>query len=168
MCAPMFIVVTQLILNNIIRRRMHVDVKIAEEASRLAAESIEHVKTVQALTRQEFFYNAFCSAARRPHRRALTRGLLQALSFAFTSSYTSCNFGIAYSCGMLVSSFQSNFNCRKTQINVMCLADKRQSCYTICRIPSYRGFEHGSILNNSCSHLLSRICPCKSVGRSHV
>jgi hypothetical protein len=32
----------------------------------------------------------------------LIRGLLQALSFAFTSCYTSVNFGIAYSCGLLL------------------------------------------------------------------
>lgn len=113
----MFIVVSQLILNSYVRRRMHKDLVIAEGASRIASESIEYVRTVQALTRQDFFcrlnlripedfhvsVKAFCSAARKPHRRVLIRGLLQALSFAFTSSYTSVNFGIAYSCGLLVN-----------------------------------------------------------------
>jgi ATP-binding cassette subfamily B (MDR/TAP) protein 1 len=65
MAAPSFIVITQLFLNYYLRKRMHKDVKIAEDASRIAAESIEHVKTVQALTREKHFYNAFCEAARR-------------------------------------------------------------------------------------------------------
>lgn len=99
----MFNVVIQIILNTYLRRRAYYDVRIAEEASHIASESIEHVKTVQALTRQDFFYDTFCLANKRPHNRILIRGLLQSLSFAFTSSYISTNFGIAYLCGLLVS-----------------------------------------------------------------
>jgi ABC-type bacteriocin/lantibiotic exporter with double-glycine peptidase domain len=53
--SPMFIVCAQIILLFVVRRRMHKDLKIAEEASRIASESIEYVRTVQALTRESFF-----------------------------------------------------------------------------------------------------------------
>lgn len=53
---------------------IHCDFQAAEEASRVASESIEYVRTVQALNRQQYAHRAFCAAARRPHRMAITRG----------------------------------------------------------------------------------------------
>ncbi|KAI6183752.1 Multidrug resistance protein pgp-3 [Aphelenchoides bicaudatus] len=80
--SPMFIVFTQMCLNYTVRRRMH--------------------KGLGHCGKQEYFYNSFLTESRKPHRRVLIRGLLQALSFAFTASYTSVNFGIAYSSGLLL------------------------------------------------------------------
>ncbi|KAI6195927.1 Multidrug resistance protein pgp-3 [Aphelenchoides besseyi] len=101
MCTAFLVVGTQLFLTNYMKRRGFKDAEIAEEASRVAAESIEHVKTIQALTRQSLQYNRYCEVSERPHKRAIKRGLLQAVSFGLTSAYFSIHFAFAYLFGLL-------------------------------------------------------------------
>ncbi|KAI6170210.1 Multidrug resistance protein pgp-3 [Aphelenchoides besseyi] len=101
MCTAFLIVGTQIFLTNYMKRRGFKDAEIAEEASRVAAESIEHVKTIQALTRQSLQYNRYCEVSERPHKRAIKRGLLQAVSFGLTSAYFSIHFAFAYLFGLL-------------------------------------------------------------------
>ncbi|KAI6238677.1 Multidrug resistance protein pgp-3 [Aphelenchoides fujianensis] len=100
-CTAFLIVGTQLILTNYMKRRGFKDAEIAEEAARISAEAIEHVKTVQSLTRQSLLYERYCECAERPHKRAIKRGLLQSISFGLTSSYFSIHFAFAYLFGLL-------------------------------------------------------------------
>jgi ABC-type bacteriocin/lantibiotic exporter with double-glycine peptidase domain len=62
-CTAIVIVAIQLVLTGYLKRRSQVDVEIAEEASRIAAESIEYVRTVQALTLQKHLNRTFCAAS---------------------------------------------------------------------------------------------------------
>ncbi|CAD5212275.1 unnamed protein product [Bursaphelenchus okinawaensis] len=96
------IVIIQLILTNLLKKRALTDVKVAEDASRIASESIEHVKTVQALTRQKFLYESFCTASVKPRKRAITKGLLQSLTYGLTGAFVSFNFASAYFFGLLL------------------------------------------------------------------
>lgn len=101
-CTAIIIVFIQLMLTGYLKKRSQVDVEIAEEASRIAAESIEYVKTVQALTLQKHVNQTFCAASERPHKRALVRGLLQALNYGLMATFVNLNFGCAYSFGLLL------------------------------------------------------------------
>ncbi|CAD5216666.1 unnamed protein product [Bursaphelenchus xylophilus] len=96
------IVIIQLFLTNVLKKRALKDVMVAEEASRIASESIEHVKTVQALTRQNYLYESFCRASVQPHKRAIFRGLLQSLTYGLTGAFVSFNFASAYFFGLLL------------------------------------------------------------------
>jgi ABC-type bacteriocin/lantibiotic exporter with double-glycine peptidase domain len=96
------IVVIQLLLTGYLKRRAQHDMEIAEEASRLAAESIEHVRTVQALTIQTYLNQRFCEASRKPHRRAIVRGFLQAMNYALMATFVNLNFGCAYLFGLML------------------------------------------------------------------
>lgn len=96
------IVTIQLILTGYLKRRAQHDADIAMEASRLAAESIEYVRTVQSLTLQRNLNRMFCEASEKPHRRALIRGLLQAINYALMSTFVNFNFGCAYLFGLIL------------------------------------------------------------------
>ncbi|VDM49693.1 unnamed protein product [Toxocara canis] len=91
------LVILQSAVTQYLKFRGQKDIEVAEEASRLATESIENVRTIQALTRQRYVYKAFCIASREPHKRAIIRGLWHSLSYAMSSSFMMFNFAIAYS-----------------------------------------------------------------------
>ncbi|VDL78488.1 unnamed protein product [Nippostrongylus brasiliensis] len=76
------------------------DIETTVEASRIVTESISNTRTIQALCKEEFMYKAYCVAAQEPHKRALVRGLWQALSLALSSSFVVTNFAIAYAFGL--------------------------------------------------------------------
>ncbi|CAD5227451.1 unnamed protein product [Bursaphelenchus xylophilus] len=97
-----FTVMFQVFLTNWLKHRGARDVESAEEASRLASEAIEHVKTVQALTRQKLIYDLFCKASVRPRQRAIFRGLIQSISYGIGTCFMSINFAGSYFFGMLM------------------------------------------------------------------
>ncbi|KAL3102064.1 hypothetical protein niasHS_003473 [Heterodera schachtii] len=96
------LVILQSFVSNYLKRRGMRDLQAAEEASKMATESLEYVRTVQALNGQGKAYRTFSEAMRKPHRMAITRGLWTSLSFALTSSFVSFNFGFTYCLGMLL------------------------------------------------------------------
>ena len=71
------LVVLQTSVSNYLKRRGMRDMVMAEDASRVATESIEYVRTVQALNRQQSAHRTFCEAAKLPHRMAIIRGKQQ-------------------------------------------------------------------------------------------
>lgn len=48
-------------------------------------EAIEHVRTVQALTKEQLFYEKFCHYLDGPHRDALKEAWIQGLAYGFAS-----------------------------------------------------------------------------------
>uniref|UniRef100_A0AC35GE69 p-glycoprotein n=1 Tax=Panagrolaimus sp. PS1159 TaxID=55785 RepID=A0AC35GE69_9BILA len=94
------LVLIQTGISSYLKKRGAQDAKIAEEASRIVTESIENVRTVQALTRQEKLYNDFCRASEIPHKRAIVRGFFQSASYSVSGSYVSFNFWASYLFGM--------------------------------------------------------------------
>lgn len=101
-CTAIVIVTIQLLLTGYLKRRSQYDAEIAEEAARLSAESIEYVRTVQALTLQKHLNKMFCDASEKPHRRALVRGLLQAMIYGLMATFVNLNFGCAYLFGLML------------------------------------------------------------------
>lgn len=73
------LVILQSTVSNYLKRRGMRDMLLAEDASRVATESIEYVRTVQALNRQKAAYSNFRDAARIPHRLAIVRGKFNAI-----------------------------------------------------------------------------------------
>ncbi|KAI1720374.1 ABC transporter transmembrane region domain-containing protein [Ditylenchus destructor] len=96
------LVILQTSVSNYLKSRGMRDMVLAEEASRIATESIEYVRTVQALTRQKSLYNDFCDASHVPHRLAIVRGIWQSLAYALSTSFVMFNFGIAYTFGLFM------------------------------------------------------------------
>ncbi|TKR64355.1 hypothetical protein L596_024906 [Steinernema carpocapsae] len=93
------LVILQSLVSQYLKFRGVKDNEVAHEASQLATESIEHVRTIQALAKQDFMFELFCTASQLPHRRAIIRGLWQSVSYAMSTSFYLINFGIAYSFG---------------------------------------------------------------------
>ncbi|PAV82741.1 hypothetical protein WR25_16150 [Diploscapter pachys] len=57
-----------------------------EESGKIAIEAIENVRTVQALTKEQLFYERFCWKLDGPHREAHKEALIQGLSYGFAAS----------------------------------------------------------------------------------
>nr|CAA46191.1 P-glycoprotein C [Caenorhabditis elegans] len=100
LATELLLVVVQSSVAQYLKFRGQRDMDSAIEASRLVTESISNWKTVQALTKQEYMYDAFTAASKSPHRRAIVRGLWQSLSFALAGSFVMWNFAIAYMFGL--------------------------------------------------------------------
>ncbi|KAI6197401.1 Multidrug resistance protein pgp-3 [Aphelenchoides besseyi] len=100
--APTVIVISQLIITIATRRRAQEDAEIAEESSRIAVESITHVRTIQALNQQSQRVRLFVEASVLPQQRNIVRGRLQAACFAITACFFNANFATAYFLGMLL------------------------------------------------------------------
>lgn len=66
----------------------------------LATEAIEQHKTVQYLTREQYFYDEFNRMMRKPHVRTLQRGVIQAITFALHACFIFFNFAAAYRYGL--------------------------------------------------------------------
>ena len=60
--------------------------KLLEDTGKVAAEAIENIRTVQALTREDTFYNQFCENLVVPHELNLRRAHIHAGGYAFTNS----------------------------------------------------------------------------------
>uniref|UniRef100_A0A914YVY4 ABC-type xenobiotic transporter n=1 Tax=Panagrolaimus superbus TaxID=310955 RepID=A0A914YVY4_9BILA len=96
------VVVYQLSMTNHLKRRGQKDISVADEASRIANETIENVKTVQALARQKNLYANFCAASAKPHRRAIIRGFFQSSIYSLGLSFSGLNFTISYALGVFL------------------------------------------------------------------
>ncbi|CAJ0573778.1 unnamed protein product, partial [Mesorhabditis spiculigera] len=59
--------------------------KDLENSGKVAMEAIENIRTVQALTREETFYQKFCSYLEAPYRDAIRQALIQAAVYGFAS-----------------------------------------------------------------------------------
>ncbi|KAI6228032.1 P glycoprotein 16 [Aphelenchoides besseyi] len=98
----LFLVILQTAIAQYLKRRGYQDAKLAEEPSRLASEVIDHHLTVKSLGREQTFNELFEQLNERPHRRAITRGVIQALTYALQSSYVFFNFASAYRFGVFL------------------------------------------------------------------
>ncbi|RCN50058.1 ABC transporter, ATP-binding protein [Ancylostoma caninum] len=56
-----------------------------EDSGKVAMEAIEHVRTVQALTKEEAFHEKFCHHLDAPHKDALRESFLQGMAYGFAS-----------------------------------------------------------------------------------
>ncbi|KAI6198448.1 Multidrug resistance protein pgp-3 [Aphelenchoides besseyi] len=93
------IVALQLLITHWLKQRTIRDLQLADEASKIASESIEHVRTVQSLARQDYVIDLFCTASELPYKRSIKRNLVQAASYALNGSYFSFHFGVSYMAG---------------------------------------------------------------------
>lgn len=50
-------------------------------------EAIEHVRTVQALTKEETFHEKFCYHLDAPHKDALRESFIQGLAYGFVTIF---------------------------------------------------------------------------------
>ncbi|KAK6748563.1 hypothetical protein RB195_001282 [Necator americanus] len=57
-----------------------------EDSGKVAMEAIEHVRTVQALTKEEAFHEKFCHHLDKPHRDALKESFIQGVAYGFASA----------------------------------------------------------------------------------
>ncbi|CAJ0931784.1 unnamed protein product, partial [Mesorhabditis belari] len=88
------------LITQYLKRKGQRDAEVAEEPSRLATEAIEQHKTVQSLTRERHFVEKYVEMMAKPHRNAISRGLIQSLTFALSISYVLMNFAIAFRYGI--------------------------------------------------------------------
>uniref|UniRef100_A0A7E4VAT3 Multidrug resistance protein 1 n=1 Tax=Panagrellus redivivus TaxID=6233 RepID=A0A7E4VAT3_PANRE len=96
------LIIIQTQISALLKRRGIVDAEIASTASRIVTESIENVKTIQAMTRQVKTFEDFNEASRLPLTRAIVRGLISSVSYALSTSYVSFNFWASYLFGMFL------------------------------------------------------------------
>ncbi|KHJ99221.1 hypothetical protein OESDEN_00785, partial [Oesophagostomum dentatum] len=94
------LITLQTLLAQYLKRRGQKDAIKAEEPSRLAAEAIQQHKTVQYLTKEEFFVDKFIVQMKGPHKRAIFRGIIQSLTYSLSVSFVCLNFAIAYRYGI--------------------------------------------------------------------
>ncbi|VDM25778.1 unnamed protein product [Toxocara canis] len=90
----------QILANRIIQARDHIDIRHAEEAGKIAIESIENARTVQALTKQHYLYRQFISAMEKTYRSQLLKAHLQAAVYGLASSLSLFIAGGAYGLGV--------------------------------------------------------------------
>uniref|UniRef100_A0A7E4V6E2 ABC-type xenobiotic transporter n=1 Tax=Panagrellus redivivus TaxID=6233 RepID=A0A7E4V6E2_PANRE len=98
--ASFFLVIAQAQISALLKRRGVVDAEIAGTASRIVTESIENVKTIQAMTRQTKTFEDFDESSKLPLKRAIVRGLISSVSYGLSISYMSFNFWASYLIGM--------------------------------------------------------------------
>ncbi|PIC45395.1 hypothetical protein B9Z55_005430 [Caenorhabditis nigoni] len=89
-------------ITHVLKKRGEKDSVRSEEPSRLAIEAVEQHRTVQYLTREQSFVKKFADGMHPIHIRNLQRGILQSISYALSTSYTSFSFAIGYRFGLLL------------------------------------------------------------------
>ncbi|UMM17390.1 hypothetical protein L5515_013964 [Caenorhabditis briggsae] len=89
-------------ITHVLKKRGEKDSERSEEPSRLAIEAVEQHRTVQYLTREQSFVKKFADGMHPIHIRNLQRGILQSISYALSTSYTSFSFAIGYRFGLLL------------------------------------------------------------------
>ncbi|KAI6234766.1 Multidrug resistance protein pgp-3 [Aphelenchoides fujianensis] len=92
----------QLVLVEMQKRRAIADADALDEAFQVASESIENVQTIQALTKQDFVYERFCSLSSSALRLTSKRANLQGLLYGLISCVEEVHFGAAYLAGLLL------------------------------------------------------------------
>ncbi|VDL74808.1 unnamed protein product [Nippostrongylus brasiliensis] len=96
------LIILQTLIAQYLKRRGQRDAVKAEEPSRLATEAIEQHKTVQYLTREQFFVDKFVHEMEGPHRRSIIRGVIQSLTYSLSVSFVCFNFACAYRYGIFL------------------------------------------------------------------
>ncbi|ETN84287.1 ABC transporter, ATP-binding protein [Necator americanus] len=94
------LITIQTLVAQYLKVRGQKDAVKAEEPSRLASEAIEQHKTVQYLTKEQFFVDQFVLQMKGPHRRSIFRGIIQSLTYSLSVSFVCFNFAIAYLYGI--------------------------------------------------------------------
>ncbi|VDO18743.1 unnamed protein product [Heligmosomoides polygyrus] len=100
LATALLLVIAQSSVAQYLKFRGQKDIETAVEASRIVTESISNSRTIQALCKENYMYQAYCAASREPHRRAIVRGLWQAFSLALSNCFVMVNFAIAYAFGL--------------------------------------------------------------------
>ncbi|KAK6735127.1 hypothetical protein RB195_018363 [Necator americanus] len=78
------LITIQTLVAQYLKVRGQKDAVKAEEPSRLASEAIEQHKTVQYLTKEQFFVDQFVLQMKGPHRRSIFRGIIQSLTYSLS------------------------------------------------------------------------------------
>ncbi|CAI5443852.1 unnamed protein product [Caenorhabditis angaria] len=94
------LIAIQTLVAQFLKRRGTQDAIRAEEPSRLATEAIEQYRTVQFLTRENFFVEKFDREMSEIHARGVKRGIFQSFSYSLATSYVFFNFAAAYRYGI--------------------------------------------------------------------
>uniref|UniRef100_A0A914ZGI6 ABC-type xenobiotic transporter n=1 Tax=Parascaris univalens TaxID=6257 RepID=A0A914ZGI6_PARUN len=90
----------QILLNRTVHVRDRRDIRYAEEAGKIAIESIENARTVQALTKQKYLYEQFITAMNKTYKSQLLKAHLQASVYGLASSLSLLISGSAYGFGV--------------------------------------------------------------------
>ncbi|WKX91972.1 hypothetical protein Q1695_010199 [Nippostrongylus brasiliensis] len=75
------------------------DTALLEEAGKVASQAVEHIRTVQALNRQEQFHFMYCAYLREPHRENLCQAHTYGGVFAFSQSLMFFMYAVAFYIG---------------------------------------------------------------------
>uniref|UniRef100_A0A0K0DQT7 ABC transmembrane type-1 domain-containing protein n=1 Tax=Angiostrongylus cantonensis TaxID=6313 RepID=A0A0K0DQT7_ANGCA len=77
------------------------DIKLLEEAGKVASQAVEHIRTVQALNRQEKFHSMYCEYLKDPHRENMRQVHIYAAVFAFSQSLIFFMYALAFWVGTI-------------------------------------------------------------------
>ncbi|KAI1703361.1 ABC transporter transmembrane region domain-containing protein [Ditylenchus destructor] len=94
------LLIVQIAATSVLKRYGMRHAKISERSAQISSEAISNVRTVQALTRQQFIFDAFCKSSDAPYRLAKVQGLWQSFSYAISMTYFNFNFAATYAIGL--------------------------------------------------------------------
>ncbi|GMT27394.1 hypothetical protein PFISCL1PPCAC_18691, partial [Pristionchus fissidentatus] len=89
------------------------DTELLEEAGKVASQAVEHVRTVQALNRQEKFHFMYCEYLREPYKENLCSAHTYGGVFAFSQSLIFFMYALAFWLG---SGFVENGSMQPTDV----------------------------------------------------
>ncbi|CAJ0575491.1 unnamed protein product, partial [Mesorhabditis spiculigera] len=72
------------------------DTELLEEAGKVAGEAVEHIRTVQALNRQEKFHFLYCEYLREPYKENMCQAHTYGAVFAFSQSIIFFMYALAF------------------------------------------------------------------------
>ncbi|KAI1704532.1 ABC transporter transmembrane region domain-containing protein [Ditylenchus destructor] len=94
------LLIAQIAVTSVLKRYGMRHAKISERSAQISSEAISNVRTVQALTRQQFIFDAFCKSSDAPYRLAKVQGLWQSFSYALSMTYFNFNFAATFTIGL--------------------------------------------------------------------
>ncbi|KHJ98944.1 ABC transporter transmembrane region [Oesophagostomum dentatum] len=77
------------------------DTELLEEAGKVASQAVEHIRTVQALNRQEQFHFMYCEYLREPHKENMCQAHTYGGVFAFSQSLIFFMYAVAFWVGAI-------------------------------------------------------------------
>ncbi|KAJ1363677.1 tRNA N6-adenosine threonylcarbamoyltransferase [Parelaphostrongylus tenuis] len=77
------------------------NIKLLEEAGKVASQAVEHIRTVHALNRQEKFHSMYCEYLKEPHRENMRQAHIYAGVFAFSQSLIFFMYALAFWIGTI-------------------------------------------------------------------
>uniref|UniRef100_A0A7E4VAD8 Multidrug resistance protein 1 n=1 Tax=Panagrellus redivivus TaxID=6233 RepID=A0A7E4VAD8_PANRE len=93
---------TQILIINHLKRRDIRDAECSDLANHIASESISGIRMVQAMAYEPIVWAKYCAANIHVYKRAIRRGVIQCFNFAVSNAFTSYNFAVAYSTGVIL------------------------------------------------------------------